>query len=772
MTTSLTRAVASTADDPLRQLRSPDPRLTMDGEAGPDHGSSDLLDGLATIWRRKLLLLAVTMLVFTAAVAVIVRIPVHYVASVDVMVTDERGLALIGSGQEPQGTTEQTLGTQRQILTSRALIWGILDALPQAVAERYAAPAPPGTLDRLVERLTAGLGGEPDRRSAPAMPGLAELPGHGSLPLVPDLAVAERQHRAITERLSIEVLPDSNVIRISYEERDPEVAVLVANAIAAAYEDYAAERRRRSGETSLGWIQDQASALRARVRQGEQQIVEARLAAAEGSGQSSTDLARQIDEMGLQIAHARQDIARREGLLETIARGGADALASGLPGTALHSEVLDRMLSDEAALEIELSSVQESFGNSHPSYVSMRSNLTRIRNSIDREVARIGTGIETALAQSRAELRSLLKEMAALTRAKAALESTELKIEDLERQVATDRDALAFLYQVATQVSLNGRSEGVEVELLSPAVDVRGGARPNKTIILLAAVLLSGLAGLAVVFLVDLQRKVITRVGQLGLVGFGRYVGRVDGFHARSPARLVARLQARALPRGLRHALDQAHRILTRAELEHSPGAERALRVLVTSHQRGEGKSTLAVLMAQAAARSGQRALLMDLDLRASGLRPLWPNEERQGIGIADLANTPEMHGHTGVVETRLGFHYLGPGTGVTSPAGAIKKFLRSYGMRVIDDYDVVIMDSAPVGAVAETHHLFALADCVVFTARAGRTRVSALASAAEEIPRIGLEKVRFVLNGGRGHDTGLYRYSPAPVPALAFDPT
>ncbi len=754
MTSNLGTPLSVVPEDPLGHFRKPEARLASDGDVAQRRAPSDLTEAIETVWNRKGLFVVLTALVFTGLLVAIIRLPSEYAATAQVLVTDQRALSLASASQISSATSEQTLGTQRQILTSRALIYRILDRLPQETAERFSGQPQPGKLDRFIALASEWIG-----RPRPEPP--AELAGPAARPAGAGSPTEELQYRRIAGSLSTGVIPDTNVIRITFVDRQPEVAVFIVNEIARAYEQYTEERRQQSGDASLVWIRDQVTDLQAQVQSGEQQIAEYRMAAVEGSGQRSADLARQIDEMGLQIARTRQEVARREASLETIDIGGAAALASGLPGSDLYSPVLEDLAAQELALELELAGLLENFGPQHPSSVAAQTGLTRVREGLEQEVVRIRTGIETELAQARVELDSLQSEVALLTRRKAELEASELNIEALERQVTADRDALEILYQLAAQVNLTGQSDGVDVEVLSPAVDISGAARPNKKILIVAAVMLSGILALVVVFVVDIQWKVVTNADHFALVGFGRYAGQINNIRSTPVRKLVQRLHSPRPSRALNLAIEQAGQILVRAEHDHPAGQAGPTTILVTSHQRGEGKSTLALLMARAAARGDHRALLVDLDLRDSTFRQIWANDARDGVGVGDFARDPTLPLETGVVETDLGFDYLGPGRCDGSPTGLIKGFLASGALNACTRYDVVIIDSAPIGPVADSHHLFKLADCVAFSARAGKTRIGTLAKAIDEIPRIGLAKVRFVLNGVRRRNPyGAYRYA------------
>jgi succinoglycan biosynthesis transport protein ExoP len=723
----------------------PDDRPDPLAEAFPPRRtSSDIADALATVWRRKWLFLFVTALLFVGFLVLIVRLPSNYAAEAKVLVNDQGALTMTPTSQGGHVANEQTLGTERQILESRALLYRVIERLPPALSERLAVPPEPSLLDRFLAFADEMLGRPPAER--------IDL-GEGALADLAPRADVEQQYRTIVANLSSEVVLDTNVISITYQDRQPEVAVYLVNEIVREYERFSDERRRQTADMSLAWIQEEVDALRQRVQEGEQQIADYRVQAAEGSGQSSTDLNGQISEMSLQIARARQEVARREALIQAIDSGDANAIASGLPGSDFHSGILDSLIEQENQLEVEMSRLASQFGPEHPQYQTVAASLARVRQGIGTELGRIRTSVETELAQARTELASLERELAGLSRQRARLETSELSVQDLERQVSADRSALEQMLLLSSQYSLVGSTRGVDVEVLSTAVDAGSTPRPNKKLLSLAAFLLAGTLGLCAVFAVDYSRKRVTRPDHLAMAGFGRYMGQVVAVGAPNVRRLVERIGKGKLTRPLLRAIEQVGQILIRTEDEqHHDGP---LTVAVTSWGHGEGKSTLAFLMALVAGQINGRALLVDLDLRASPLRGVWPNAEQGGIGVGDFAADPSLRPELGIVRTGLGFDYIGPGNCIGSPAGLIRAFLASDAFRAARHYDVVILDSAPIGPVADSHPLFAVADCVVFSVMEGQTRISSIARAVEEIPRVGLRKVRFVMNGVRGKVRG-----------------
>jgi Mrp family chromosome partitioning ATPase len=158
------------------------------------------------------------------------------------------------------------------------------------------------------------------------------------------------------------------------------------------------------------------------------------------------------------------------------------------------------------------------------------------------------------------------------------------------------------------------------------------------------------------------------------------------------------------------------------ASLQLTPGDRGAKAILVSSSLPGEGKTTLAVSFAVYAARLGRRVLLVDLDLRnpavlrelgahvnAGAPRPPWRRnrleDQIQRVPGLDLDYLPMRRG-TASDPMRMF---------VDDHVAGMLRSLR-------DQYDCVVIDSAPVLPIAEARLLASLVDRIVFVVKWGST--------------------------------------------------
>lgn len=193
--------------------------------------------------------------------------------------------------------------------------------------------------------------------------------------------------------------------------------------------------------------------------------------------------------------------------------------------------------------------------------------------------------------------------------------------------------------------------------------------------------------------------------------------------------------------------------------------------VLVTSTTPGEGKSTLSSALADALSSNGRRVLLIDADLRRGQQENIWQRVSKRhdwvqltGEGgartIQDALRHPE---NVQVMRVQETLDLLPAGKGLQdslsvfsqSDIGAAFALWRKH-------YDIVLIDSAPLLALADGLMVGAHTDGVVIVTEYGKTHMQALKNALNRAKRNGLNPLGVVINkiDGRGQSAYHYSYS------------
>ena len=192
-------------------------------------------------------------------------------------------------------------------------------------------------------------------------------------------------------------------------------------------------------------------------------------------------------------------------------------------------------------------------------------------------------------------------------------------------------------------------------------------------------------------------------------------------------------------------------------------------RLLVTSPQKGDGKSYICANLAVSFAQEGNRVLLIDMDLRkGSGHSLLDISAPMTDFGQG-LAGYLEGNTSADSILVRTEFenlNFIASGGPVSNPL----KLLRAEQMEALlekaeQEYDIVIVDGPPVIRFADcamTSHAFR---GVLMVAGSGRTRDSELLEAAGRLRHVGAPLIGTVINyvsRAEKESYGVGYYNPA----------
>jgi capsular exopolysaccharide synthesis family protein len=190
-----------------------------------------------------------------------------------------------------------------------------------------------------------------------------------------------------------------------------------------------------------------------------------------------------------------------------------------------------------------------------------------------------------------------------------------------------------------------------------------------------------------------------------------------------------------------------------------------------TSALPGEGKSSISANFALAAASQGKKTLLIDFDLRKPSLHQLFGVERSplQGGLTECLANLAPLHEVATPVAGQPNLHLVVSGKRAPNP-GELLDTTRIKALLVLAcrNYDVVVLDTAPLLSVPDTRILAPLAHNVAMVVRAEYTRKAAVTRALKVLeedrtPLSGLvvnayqEKRRLI---GENYSYGYYGHS------------
>jgi capsular exopolysaccharide synthesis family protein len=192
--------------------------------------------------------------------------------------------------------------------------------------------------------------------------------------------------------------------------------------------------------------------------------------------------------------------------------------------------------------------------------------------------------------------------------------------------------------------------------------------------------------------------------------------------------------------------------------------------ILVTSASPSDGKTVTALNLAVAAVRDGRRTILVDADERVRGLTRL--NCIATRSGLTDLADDTVAYNScigTVKVSDTVKLSFVPAGSPLQDPAG----FFRTPGFRkalnrIKEQAELVIVDSPPLLAVADTSAIASQADGIVVVVTQG-SPLRQLEEVRERLQFVGTPLLGYVFNRSEmrkdHYSYGGYGYGQPPRP-------
>lgn len=172
--------------------------------------------------------------------------------------------------------------------------------------------------------------------------------------------------------------------------------------------------------------------------------------------------------------------------------------------------------------------------------------------------------------------------------------------------------------------------------------------------------------------------------------------------------------------------------------------------VMVTSRYAGEGKSYVTMNLLRTLARMGRKVIVVDTDLRASGIQMDYHlrTEEGELTGLSEYLSGKNEFEDV-LYETNIpGAHIIPAGHVAPNPL----QLLDTDRMKqLMDDlsgtYDIVLVDTAPVGVLVDAVAIAKFCDGALLVVSYGQGKQKEIGEAVEHIKQTGCKMLGAVLN-------------------------
>lgn len=587
---------------------------------------------------------------------------------------------------------------------------------------------------------------------------------------------------AFLDRLQVEPVRNTRLVKLSFESRSPELAAQVANTLADEVIAQQFDDKKDASQYATRFLTAQVNETRQALHSSEVQLSQfleendilfvggERIG--ERVGERQALISQELATLSDSLLKAKAERIAKESMLTQATRATADSLPA-----VLQDPLIAHLKEEATKLEGRYRELGQSFKAEYPRMQRLSENIREVRRQIHAEIQRFVEAARTeyrAALQKETEVRKLADEQRGLAR---KLDGQMARYNLLRREVDTNRELYTGLSTrlKETQVSSSLLTSNISVVDRADVPLKRSGPRTGLNLLIGCMVGLVG--GVALAFLFEYLDtsirdpravEAILRVPTLGLVPtrsalpahLGRPLGPGDG--APGTFALVAHEATGSI---LAEAFRNLRTSVVYATPDHPPKT-----MLVTSLQQQDGKTSVSTNCAITLAQLGTGdVLLVDADMRHPNLH-----------GILGVPQTPGLSdllvggvGVTEVVRPTLipGLFVIPAGPVPTNPSELLYSPRFTQALATLGErFAHIVIDTPPLLGVADTLVLAPRVEGVILVLRHGHAARNAAQRAVQMLGSVRARLLGVVLNHADARSTtaGYQYYHLEPFPSGA----
>ncbi|MGE0132048.1 MAG: GumC family protein [Blastocatellales bacterium] len=713
------------------------------------------------------------------------RTPSIYRAQSDILVGKDAATVVQTKDQMIQIEDSDNLNTNKIIIKSSPLLEDVVVSLGLDQNPRFMQSLQKKTFTDAVKDIWHRVSGSVIRsRSRDLDLPVSSIPGakHNRTP--------EESRRlkplvdVLKSKLNVEALPESQVLRVSFEHTDPEIAAAVVNGATKIFIDRSFERKTSRFADTGEWLDRSTRELKSKVQQAQAALADYTqrngIYSTEGKENLTAD---KLTRLHTDATKAEMDKLLKESLYEEVKRGRVAQLPE-----AFSDPKIGMLQTELGRLQVEAAELSVKYGPENPRVAEVEQKIKTYRDQIAENRTTLEEKLKADYERAARDERSIKQ---ALERAKSeAVQQNQSASQygALKADVETMTALYTEFLQKTKQADLQLVEQHNNLRVIEPA-DVPGSpVGPMRLRTILIGFLVSLMAGVGLAFFLEyLDNTVksvedIVRVAQLPTLAVIPSINTVNTRALPSKSRSGNGNGDGSIGNGLSLATSshsspgKLSKLVTLDQLSSVVEAYRMLRtsvllsaagnppktILFTSGQPGEGKTTTAINTAISLSQLGCSVLLIDADLRRPTVHRVFKMNQTNGLSTY-LSRQVE-------IDTLI--HKLWVPNLFVLPCGPIppnpaelissermKELLRALSGK----FDHILIDSPPLINVTDPVILSTMVDGVILVIQAGRSTRDVLRRARQELGSVGAKIFGVVLNNldikREGYDSYLSTY-------------
>lgn len=580
---------------------------------------------------------------------------------------------------------------------------------------------------------------------------------------------------AVQSMLSTTQLRDTQLIDVTFTTPDPELSAQLANTLVRQFMVFSSETQTDLARNTATFIREQIEKLQQDIQKKEQLLQDySRRDDIVMIDQKENMTIQKLAALNNQLTQVQGERVAAEARYQSLRAANPDTLPE-----VKNNPSMKNLLNQRSSVQKQVAELSAQFKPEWPELQRTQRALEELNQQIEEES---GTVAQEVVAAAQLQYQSALKrenllrkEVEGQKRQAQGLNTLTTDYNRIQAELDNQRIMLRQLLRRHSETGLSadmGERQSVNVRVVEQAVVPKRSSSPNVRRSVLYGALLGLALAIGVAFFLDYWDTSIHTIEDLRRHITLPYLGMVPRYESDNTRLLEGKLNPLLLPAGSSSRKDltrtrlslaltktakatsnvdwsvisERFKFLRGSLLLSNPGAPPKI-VLVTGPDKNAGKTFVVCNLAVSLAELNKKVLIIDADLRNPQIHRIF--RYRNSLGLSSVLTGQAGLDKGTVYTTPLpNIFVMLAGPACPSPA----ELLGSNQMEEIlalcaERFDYVLLDSAPLIPVFDSHVLTARCDACLLVVRSGHTSRYAVQTSLDFVDRVGGRVTGVVLN-------------------------
>jgi polysaccharide biosynthesis transport protein len=572
------------------------------------------------------------------------------------------------------------------------------------------------------------------------------------------------------ENLSASPIRSTRLVDVSFTGRDPKLAADVANTVANEYIQMNFETSYKANVAASNFLAKQLIDLKARVEKSQEELVQfSQQHNIYPLGEKENVIIQKLSDLNTALTAAETDRMQKEAFWDEV----REAQQVRYPET-LRNPLIQELEANLAALRQQQAKLQASFKSGWPELDQLTGQIGEAEKQLALQWEKASQSVES---EYRAALRRenlIRKSLTAQKEESNLYNQNSIHYNILKRQVDADKQLYEGLLQRMNEAGVSAGLNSSNIHAIDTAEIPMIPYRPNPLLNLSLALALGTMMGVGLAFFVEyIDRSLRTPDDvsrYLKLPSLGVIPMHTSPLSASERKLLASGITSDAKPEFLKKSVEliayydagsvitEAYRNLRTSILLSAHNGRPPKFLLITSSQKGEGKTTTAINVSITLAQTGGKVMLLDCDMRNPSVHKALNLQNDAGMstflsGNADLSSLIHASAIPNLSVITSGRIPPNPAELVGSPR--MKDGLSFLGSMV----DYVVIDTPPVLSVTDARIMGTMVDGVILVVKGGSTPRDAVRHTKRLLEGINVRIIGALLNRVDIHSENYSKY-------------